>query len=550
MAENAVTLVRSNLPGTDLVAGWRALPAGNKIASMVGAAASIAILTAAWIWSQAPDYRILYSQIPDKDGGAIIAALNQQNVPYKMADGGAILVPAPLVHETRLKLASAGLPKGGNVGFDLIDNQKFGATQFQEQVNYQRALEGELTRSIQSLAAVQSARVHLAIPKPSIFMREQQRPTASVLLSIYAGKTLDRTQVSGIMHLVSSSLPDLPTRNVSIVDQNGTLLSPPADSAAGGGLDATQLSYVQQVEQAGIKRIMEILTPLYGADNVRAQVTADIDFNHTEQTSENFKPNQSKDEAVVRSQQTSESSNGGSAAGGVPGALSNQPAAPGAAQVAGAPTNPAGGAQGANAGGPSRRDSVTNYELDKTVRHVRNASGAIKRMSAAVILNHRKLPGGKPGAPPASAALPAEEITRIEALVKEAIGFSKERGDSINVANAPFSLREVEVLPDVPLWKQPDTIALIKDVGKQGLIAALVLYIILGVLRPLLRQILAHRPPAPPAEEGNANNGQAGDGAAGQDGAAALPSRLDNARALAKQDPKIVASVVRNWVNQ
>lgn len=550
MADNAVTLVRGNLPGTDLVAGWRALPVGNKLASMVGAAASIAILAAAWIWSQAPDYRILFNQIPDKDGGAIIAALNQQNVPYKMADGGAILVPAPLVHETRLKLASAGLPKGGNVGFDLIDNQKFGATQFQEQVNYQRALEGELTRSIQSLAAVQSARVHLAIPKPSIFMREQQRPTASVLLSIYAGKTLDRTQVSGIMHLVSSSLPDLPTKNVSIVDQNGTLLSPAADSAAGGGLDATQLSYVQQVEQAGIKRIMEILIPLYGADNVRAQVTADIDFNHTEQTSENFKPNQNKDEAVVRSQQTSESSNGGGAAAGVPGALSNQPAAPAAAQVAGTPTNPAAGAQGANAGGPSRRDSVTNYELDKTVRHVRNASGSIKRISAAVILNHRKLPGGKPGAPAASAALPAAEITRIEALVKEAIGFSKERGDSINVANAPFSLREVEVLPEVPLWKQADTIALIKDVGKQLLIAALALYIILGVLRPLLRQVLAHRPPAPPPTEKNANDDQAGSGAPGQDGTPALPSRLDNARAMAKQDPKIVASVVRNWVNQ
>ena len=198
MADNALAIAGSTLPGSNLLAGWRALPAGNKIASMIGAAASIAILGAAWMWSQAPDYRILFSQIPDKDGGAIIAALNQQNVPYKMADGGAILVPAPLVHETRLKLASAGLPKGGNVGFDLIDNQKFGATQFQEQVNYQRALEGELTKSIQSLAAVQSARVHLAIPKTSIFMREQQRPTASVLLSVYAGKTLDRSQVSGM----------------------------------------------------------------------------------------------------------------------------------------------------------------------------------------------------------------------------------------------------------------------------------------------------------------------------------------------------------------
>ena len=539
MADNAVAITGNALPGTHLLAGWRALPASNKLASMIGAAASIAILTAAWMWSQAPDYRILFSQIPDKDGGAIIAALNQQNVPYKMADGGAILVPGPLVHETRLKLASAGLPKGGNVGFDLIDNQKFGATQFQEQVNYQRALEGELTKSIQSLAAVQSARVHLAIPKTSIFMREQQRPTASVLLSVYAGKTLDRSQVSGIMHLVSSSLPDLPARNVSIVDQNGTLLSPAPDNAAGGQLDATQLSYVQQIEQAHVRRIMEILTPLYGADNVRAQVTADIDFNQSEQTSENFKPNQNKDEAVVRSQQISEANGGAGAASGVPGALSNQPPPAGSAQIAGGPTNPASGAAGAN-GGNGRRESVTNYEIDKTVRRVKNATGAVKRLSVAVILNHRKPAGAKAGA--VALPLAPEEVTKVDALVKEAMGFSKDRGDSINVLNAPFTPREVEVLPDVPIWKQTDNLAMIKDLGKQALIAAIVLYILLGVLRPLLRQILAHRPPEPPPEERR-------DNAAAAAGTEALPSPLDNARALAKQDPKVVASVVRNWVN-
>lgn len=540
MADNALAIAGNSLPGTDLLAGWRALPASNKIASMIGAAASIAILVAAWMWSQAPDYRILFSQIPDKDGGAIIAALNQQNVPYKIADGGAILVPAPLVHETRLKLASAGLPKGGNVGFDLMDGQKFGATQFQEQVNYQRALEGELTKSIQSLAAVQSARVHLAIPKNSIFMREQQRPTASVLLSVYAGKTLDRAQVSGIMHLVSSSLPDLPAKNVSIVDQNGTLLSPPPENAAGGQLDATQLSYVQQIEQAHIKRIMEILTPLYGADNVRAQVTADIDFNQTEQTSENFKPNQGKDEAVVRSQQISEAGGGAGAGAGVPGALSNQPPPAGNAQIAGGPTNPAAGAAGANGAG-NRRESVTNYEIDKTVRRVKNATGAVKRLSVAVILNHRKPVGAKPGALPV--ALAAEEVTRVDALVKEAMGFSKDRGDSINVLNAPFTPREVELLPEVPLWKQPDNLNLIKDLGKQALIAAVVLYILLGVLRPLLRQILAHRPPEPTPEQRRGIETAAL-------GATALQSPLDNARALAKQDPKVVANVVRNWVNQ
>ena len=549
MADTALVL---NSPGAGFVAGWRALPVRNKFATMLGAAASIAILTAAWLWSQAPDYKILFTQIPDKDGGAIIAALNQQNIPYKMAEaGGAILVPGPMVHETRLKLASLGLPKGGNVGFELIDNQKFGATQFQEQVNYQRALEGELTKSIQSLDAVQAARVHLAIPKPSIFMREQQKPTASVLLSIYPGKTLERAQISGIMHLVSSSLPDLPTRNVSIVDQNGTLLTPQSDGSGAGQLDATQLTYVQQIEQGYIRRVMEILTPLYGENNVRVQVTADLDFNQAESTSENYKPNQNKDESVIRSQQISESANGSGGAQGVPGTLSNQPPGAASAPIAGSPTNPqAGGDKAGGANSQNRRESVTNYEIDKTVRHVKSARGAVKRLSAAVVINNKKMPGAKPGAPPVSTPLAPEEITRADALVKEAMGFSKDRGDSVNVQNALFTPREIEVLPEMPLWKQPDTIATAKDVGKQALVAIVVLYLLLGVLRPMLRQVLAHRPPEALAEAEAATADGTAALPAPADGAPVPPNSLENARALARQDPKIVANVVRGWVNQ
>lgn len=571
MADNATALNPARalpVPGAGmpsaLLAGWSALPPRNKLATMVGSAASIAILAAAWMWSQAPDYKILFTQIPDKDGGAIIAALNQQNVPYRIADGGgAIMVPAPLVHETRLKLASQGLPKGGTSGFELIDNQKFGATQFQEQVNYQRALEGELSKSIQSLGAVQSARVHLAIPRPSIFMREQQKPTASVLVSLYPGKSLERAQIAGITHLVSSSLPDLPVKNVSVVDQSGALLSQQADQAA-GQLDPTQLSYVQQVEQAHIKRVMEILTPLYGAENVRAQVTADIDFNQSESTSENFKPNQNKEGATVRSQQLSESSNGAGGAAGVPGALSNTPPGAASAPIAGgAPTNP-----GAVAGGPasasaqSRRDSVINYEIDKTIRHVKSSTGAIKRLSAAVVINNRKVQDvkaadGKAAEPKGADAkaakaaagglpLTAAELTQINALVKEAIGFSTERGDSLNVVNAAFTQPALEILPEPPLWKQPDSIAMAKDLGKQALIGLVVLYLLLGVLRPMLKQVLAHRPPEPPAA--SPDGPQSAQNSGGTP-VPALPNALDSARTFAKQDPKIVANVVRNWVN-
>jgi flagellar M-ring protein FliF len=531
-------------------AGWRAMPARSKIGAMVGAAASIALLIAAWMWSQAPDYKVLFTGIPDKDGGAIIASLTQLNVPYKLEGGGAIMVPSNMVHETRLKLASQGLPKGGSIGFELIDNQKFGATQFQEQVNYQRALEGELAKSIQSLGAVQGARVHLAIPKPTLFMREQQKPTASVLLSLYPGKTLERSQVAGIMHLVSSSLPDLPVKNVSVVDQTGALLSPQTDGNATDRLDATQLSYVQQLEQVHAKRIMEILAPLYGAENVRAQVTADIDFSQSESTSEAFKPNQNPADSAIRSQQISEAGGpGGAGAQGVPGALTNQPAAPATASLTGGgATNPTGAAASTTANGanPARRESVTNYEVDKTVRRVTTPTGTLKRLSAAVVVNNKKVPPAKPGGNPTSVPLSAEEITQVNNLVREAIGFSKDRGDSINVVNAAFTPPTIEVLPDVPMWKQPEAIDTAKDAGRYLVLAGVAAFLVLGVLRPLMRQLLT----PPPAAEEREEPAQTLDAAGNTVPQLTAPGSLDRARAMAKQDPRIVANVVRNWVNK
>jgi flagellar M-ring protein FliF len=261
----------------------------RKLGLMFGIAAIIALVAGSWMWSQTPDYRVLYSNLSDRDGGSVIASLQQMNIPYKMADGGgAILVPSNQVYEMRLRLASQGLPKGSVVGFELMDGQKLGMSQFQEQVNYQRALEGEITRSIQSLSAVQGARVHLAIPKPSVFIRDQQKPSASVLLSLNPGRTLDAAQVSGIVHLIASSVPELPVKNVTLVDQNGNLLVAAGVEGmdAHAGLDPTQLDYLHQVEQSYVKRIESILTPLVGRDNVKAQVAADLDFAKIEQTAE------------------------------------------------------------------------------------------------------------------------------------------------------------------------------------------------------------------------------------------------------------------------
>ncbi|EKZ98306.1 flagellar MS-ring protein [Cupriavidus sp. HMR-1] len=314
--------------GTALLEKVKANP---RLPMMLGGAALVAAIAVGVMWSRAPDYKVLYSNLSERDGGAVIQSLQQMNVPYKFAEGGgAVMVPADKVAETRLRLASQGLPKSGTTGMELMDNQKFGISQFAEQVNYQRGLEGELARSIESIGAVQSARVHLAIPKPTLFVRERQKPTASVVLQLYPGRAVDEGQVAAITHLVSSSVPELTPKSISIVDQQGNLLSGTNDRS----LDASQLKYVQQVEQGYVKRVESILAPILGKDNIHAQVTADVDFSSVEHTDESYKPNQDPTKAAIRSQQTSESnSQGGTPVGGVPGALSNQPPAAAVAPV-------------------------------------------------------------------------------------------------------------------------------------------------------------------------------------------------------------------------
>src|SRR5574343_528891 len=265
-------------PGTladRLRTAFARLSSQQKILLGVALAAIVALLVASNTWLKQADYKVLFSNIGERDGGAIISALEQLNVPYKFSEsGGAILVPGDRVHEIRLRLASQGLPKGGAVGFELMENQKFGISQFAEQVNYQRALEGELSRTIQSIGAVQSARVHLAIPKPSVFVRDEQKPSASVLLNLYPGRGLEPAQIAGIQNLVSSSVPQMPATNVAILDQTGAMLSQLKSSLMEAGLDPAQVKYVREVEASVIKRIEDILTPIVGIGNARVQVAA------------------------------------------------------------------------------------------------------------------------------------------------------------------------------------------------------------------------------------------------------------------------------------
>jgi len=526
---------------------WTRLPPQQLLALMLVAAIAVAVIVGGWMWSTAPEYKVLYANLGDRDGGAVIASLQQMNIPYKFAEGGgALLVPAQFVHDTRLRLAAQGLPKGGLVGFELMEGQRFGASQFLEQVNYQRGLEGELSRSIQALQAVQSARVHLALSRGTSFLREQAKPSASVLVHLYPGRTLDPMQVAAIVHLVSNSVPELSTKNITVVDQNGTLLS--GEGSPAGSLDTKQLKYRQEIEQGYVQRVESILTPLLGSGNIKAQVSAEVDFNEVEHAEEIYKPNQKPDEAAVRAQQTSESgTNGAGGPSGVPGALTNQAPAPATAPITAPPGQQNGTATPA-ATANHRRDSSVSYEVDKSIKHTKVAQGRLKRLSIAVVVNDRKVTdaAGKT----TSKALTDDEKTQITELVKGVMGYDKERGDTLSVINSTFNTPAVEAAPDVPLWKDPEAIAFAKDTGKYLLVAAFVLFLILKVLRPMTRNIV--RPPAPAPVELLPAAAESAESPSPQHQAPQTGDRYENnlrgAREIAKQDPKIVAHVVKDWV--
>jgi len=535
------------------IAGFVQSPAGRNVLLSLGIAAALGLIVAGWLWTQQPEYRVLFSNFSDRDGGAIVASLQQLNIPYKFAEGGgAILVPANQVYDARLKLASQGLPKGGNVGFEIMENQKLGVSQFLEQVNYQRALEGELASSIQSLAAVQAARVHLALPKASVFMREQQKPTASVLLNLSPGRSLDEQQVSAIVHLVASSVPDLSAKNVTVVDQAGDLLSSSEKMAGTNGLDPAQLKYVQELQHNIATRVESIIVPIVGANNVRAEATADVDFSHTEQAAETYKPNQPPNEAAVRSLQTSETAGGSpNNATGIPGALTNQPPAPATAPINAAPTA---AAPAPSSAGNTHKDSTVNYEVDKTIRYMQQPMGGLKRLSVAVVVNykHEIDKAGKVTVRPLS----DDEKTQITNLIKEAMGYNKDRGDTLNVVNSAFAGPD-SIAEPIPIWKRPDDmIELAKEYGKWLLYLIAAVWFYRTFVRPMINKLKKSIDPTPEHE----HVGEEGDEDAIVDlstqhevepmgnAVRTYQDNLDAAKELARQDPKVVANIVKAWV--
>ena len=480
------------------------------------------------------------------------------NIPYRFTEGsGAIEVPADKVHELRLRLAQQGLPKGGAVGFELLDQEKFGISQFSEQVNYQRALEGELARTIETLGPVKRARVHLAMPKPSLFVREQKSPSASVTVNLEPGRALDEGQISAVVHLVSSAVAGLPPGNVTLVDQGGHLLT--QSNTSSRDLNDAQLKYASDVEGRIQRRIESILSPIVGNGNVHAQVTAQLDFANKEQTEEQYRPNGDASQAVLRSRQLNESEQIGSGyPGGVPGALSNQPAPANAAPISTPPANQQNAqntqtTNNANSNVPrnTQRNETSNYEVDRTIRHTKLNVGDVQRLSVAVVVNYRALPDGKP------LPLTTEQMKQIEDLTREAMGFSDKRGDTLNVVNSPFTATD-DLGGELPFWKQQAFIEQLISAGRWLLVLLVAWILWRKAVRPQLARRAEETKVAQEQAQVRQETEEAVEVRLSKDeqtqqrranqrlGAEVMSQRI---REMSDNDPRVVALVIRQWMN-
>jgi flagellar M-ring protein FliF len=538
----------ANTPLSIMQGNMARQPAVKQIIFLLAIAASIALGGYILMWSQTPSYQVLYTGMQPQESAEVVETLNQMGIDYKLEQtSGAIMVPASELQSLRLKLAAEGLPRSTAQGMEMLnEEQGFGTSQFIEQARYQRAMEQELARSVSELQNVRSARVHLAIPKQSVFVRERRPPTASVVVNLYAGRSLERGHIAAVTHMVASSVPNMNSSDVTVVDQRGNLLSQP-ERDANIALSDSQLEYTQKLEQAYIRRIEDILAPMVGLQGVRAQVVADVDFTVTEQTAESYNP----DLAAVRSEQLSEDERvGGVGAGGVPGALSNQPPGGGVAPeqtVAEAAEGEAVTTPPVIPGSNSSR-TIRNYELDRTISHSRLAPGNVRKLNVAVLVDEPVNAAGE------STPMSEAQLDRINALVRDAVGFNAARGDSLNVVSAPFKAPiAAEPLPPIPLWEQ----AWVWDLGKQILGALVVLFLIFGVLRPAFKD-LNKSPAALGNQQGNddaAEQARQAIAASAKDediakltaGSERMEAHMNNVRSLVQQDPALVAQVVKNW---
>jgi flagellar M-ring protein FliF len=507
--------------------------AARQVMLLVGLAGAIAVGIAGALWLRTPAYTPLYTGLVERDVADVVGQLEAAGVPYSLdPSSGAVMVPAERKYEVRMQMASAGLPRGSGFGVEEIPGiGGFGQSPFLENALYVHAIETELARTIATLQPVENARVHLALPPRSTFVRDRRSSSASVVVRLFPGRRLEADQAQAIANLVASSVPDLEPQRVTVVDQSGRQLTAPADDSVSGP-SSGQFDYGKRLEEDLARRIEGLLTPMVGPSRVRATVAAEIDFTVAEETRESFDPNVS----VVRSEQLNEETRVGEAlAQGVPGALTNQPPE----SVQEAPAEAAVAAEPAQPPSSSSRSEVRNFELDKTVSHIKQASGVVQRLSVAVLLDNKPGPNGAgPGEP-----LTQEELDSLRELAMRAVGFNEARGDTISVLNTAF-----QVLPAVPppappgLLEQP----LVWDLARQGLVATLVLVLALIVVRPLMRQLTTPQPALFGGPMGLTGPN------AGRESSVALPlgynERIEAARSVASRDPRQVAQVVRSWV--
>ncbi len=547
--------------GGDFLEGLSSLNLLRQIGLMLTLAASVAIGFAIVMWMQGDDYRPLYGRMDNLDAANVVDVLEQNQINFKVdQNSGAILVASEDVHMARLKLAEFGLPSSPTQGFELMDKeQPLGTSQFVEGTRYQRSIEGELARTITSITSIRSARVHLAIPKKTVFVRDATNPTASVFVEVFAGRGVEPAQVKAIMNLVASSVPGMKTADVTVVDQHGNLISV-GDDNVDLLLAAKQHQYSKEVESSVIKRINGILEPVVGGGKFRAEVSADIDFTAIEQAAETFNP----DLPAIRSEQTlNETRRAGDVAAGIPGALTNQP--PGTAEAP-EQIDPATGQPVAAAAPTNNREQATrNYELDRTVSYTKHQQGTLKRLTVAVVVDDKVVKN----ADGTETLVPwtENELERLSILVRDAVGFSAVRGDSVNVLNSPFANRVVDPnvgveLPWWEVWVMPN----IKYIAS----VLVILLIIFGLLRPMFKSL--SKQGGKLAEEEEARQLAALEAAGGMNGlenmsdetvtltgghALMLPGpeqgyeeQINAIKGLIADDPGRVAQVVKKWINR
>lgn len=543
-----------------------------KMLLLIGGVIVTAIIMMALLWLKEDKYGVLFSNVSNQDGGEIVSQLEKMNIAYQFSAGGsAILIPENKVYDTRLRLAQQGLPKGGAVGFELLDKERFGMSQFTEQVNYQRALEGELSRTISTINSIESARVHLAMPKPSLFVRERKQPTASVTLSLYAGRSLSQGQIDAIIHLIASSVPEMVEDKVTIIDQHGHLLT--NEQNRNILLNATQIDFAERIEKRIRDRIVKLVGAVVGNNNVNVQVTADIDFSRQESTMERFDPNSDIANQTIRSKHQTENLQSGNVngVGGVPGALSNQPVPIASAPIDEAQNENKTTEQTDNQKYSQQRDDTLNFEVNRHIVHSQIPEGRIKRLSVAVLVNYQAIEktvqptedsddveefdeSDNPTSTTDYQRLDEEVLNNIEALARQAMGYSSERGDTLTVANLKFTQKPTVDDDGIAFWKTSEFYDAMKTYV-QYIVWALIIWVLWRkFIKPIWlkwqNQIFANKNNDDESQNNNEeNNRYKAYSRQQQKNFEDSLQQQQYIREMVTKDPRVLALIIRGWMN-